>query len=240
MRKRVFFIIGMVFLSGCTPSLYFSQIKGLYQIKGEPKGETIVISERVGSTIEPEERERFDLFKGINGFKSAMFYEMPGGGYEAVILTENQKLAALNRDSLAIPILRDYINRYEEIKPSRVEFEKKWGIVDYDVLGQPITQWEVNHVNRGLYTTGCGTACCLLGIIPNAILGYIIGVMFSPAYLTYRCGAFFPEPNATVFWLVFISGNVLSTGIGVLCGDKLDKGYAIQAIKRARRPKVIE
>ena len=47
----------------------------------EEQGEIIIISERVGKEIDPEEREKFKLFEGINGFQSAVYIKLPDNRY---------------------------------------------------------------------------------------------------------------------------------------------------------------
>lgn len=205
----------------------------------------LVISNRVGETIEPEEREAFGLFKGLADFKAATFYsiyrpEAHQGGYEVEIITETLKLISVNRDSLAIEILRDYINRYDEIKDSIEKFEKRWKIIAYDDLNLPITQYEVNIIKQNVFASALGSACCLASIIPSAILGVLLGIplAFSPEPPIFS--AIGPEFNPIVFWGTLISGTALSSWIGVRTGDKIDRSYAVKMIKKSRKPKVVE
>jgi hypothetical protein len=141
MKKTLAFIVLVALLVNCTYTLphYF------YYERKRP----IVISERVGETIEPDEREQFDLFHGIDDFKSAMFYVIPDGGYEVEIMTEHSKLVAVNRDTNAIPI-----------------------------LGQPITTDEIKINSRRYWpgflalsgtVVGCVSSCLIFGIPEVAV-----------------------------------------------------------------------
>jgi len=134
----------------------------------------ITISERVGETIDPEEREQFALFDGIDDFKAAHFYSIEGGGYEVEIITEQEKLRAANMDPKAVEIMQDYIDRYEEIRSSREAFEKHWKIVDYDTLGQPITHDEIEYVNQHKYAWCCAGGTFLVSLIPNALFSFFV------------------------------------------------------------------
>lgn len=186
----------------------------------------------MGETIEIEEREQFGLFYGIDNFKAATFYGIKGGGYEVEIITEHEKLVAVNRDSLAIKILRDYIDRYEEIKESRTEFEKKWNIVDCDYLGQPITEYEVNMAESySCYAAGCVLGSGILALYPSFILGYVAGG-----------GDFtdFEVDNPTVVLITFVAAMATNIIIGALIGRKIDKNKVLKTIKKARKPRVVE
>lgn len=221
MKKKISLVVLLVLLLNCayTPRHYLS-----YE-----KTRPIVISALVGETIDPEEREKFDLFHGIEGFKSAMFYEIPDGGYEIEIITEQTKLVAVNRDTKAIPIMRDYIGRNEKIKDSTSAFEKKWEIVDYDDMGQPITRDEVNRVKSHGYRIGCGVGGCLLGLIPLAILGIVVAIAGQDPLQ--------PEHPERVF-IVSIAGLTVSAVLGALLGNKFDRSRALEVIKKGRQPRV--
>lgn len=229
MKKRISVVVVMALLFNCayTPRHYLSY------------GETrpIVISPQVGETIDVEEREKFDLFHGIEDFKSAMFYGIPDGGYEVEIITEHSKLVAVNRDTNAIPIMRDYIDRNEEIKDSTAAFEEKWEIVDYDDIGQPITRDEVNRVKRYYnYRIGCCVGGCLLGLVPSAILGIVVaGSSWPWPYMPLEDPT---HPEAGV--IVFIAGLTVSAGLGALLGNKFERSKALKAIKMGRQPRVAE
>ncbi|MCK4252335.1 hypothetical protein KAX97_12875 [candidate division WOR-3 bacterium] len=219
MKKRISLVVLLALLVNCayTPRHYLD-----YQ-----KARPIVISVQVGETIDHEEREKFDLFHGIEDFKSAMFYGIPDGGYEVEIITEHSKLIAVNRDTNAIPIMRDYIGRYEEIKDSTSAFEEKWEIVNYDDMGHPITQDEVNQAQQYY---GCCISVSLLGIL-GFVSGGFVGFLLSPSmdieYFHYTIlGAFI--------------GGLVTGGIGVLVGRTIDRNNALKAIREARKPRVVE
>lgn len=153
MKRTVAVVVLMVWLINCAPTL---STRKYHQYE---RGHEIIIHERVGENIDIEERAHFGLFKGVEDFESASFYGIEGGGYEVVIKTTNGTFLAVNRDSQAVEILRDYIDGYEmDISSSKV-FEKKWGIIDYDEIGFAITKSEVRQHSNPIASTACAVGC---------------------------------------------------------------------------------
>ena len=223
MKKTLAFIVLVTLLVNCTHTIphYFD-----YERK-----RPIVISKRVGETIEPDERERFGLFSGIEDFKAATFYGIKGGGYEVEILTDHERLIAVNHDPRAADMLKDYIERYEEVGSSPTEFEKKWNIADHDQLGQPITNYEINHVKGSGFAIGLGCGCS--GV---ASLGFAYFVFWKSIGEAFEGGTY------DLDWveLLVTGGSILVTIMGVLLGNHLDKKSALDMIKEARKPRVVE
>ena len=220
MKKAVVFIVVIALLSNCAYSLHY--------YRDYKKTRPIVISPQVGETIDLEEREQFDLFHGIEDFKAATFYGIEGGGYEVEILTVNKKLVAVNRDPKGIEILRNYIDSYAEMQYSKEDFEKKWKVVDYDYLGQPITEYEVYGNKKLSYSRCCGSGLGLLGIIPVGWIALSKGSVGS---------------NIGMDGTIFVVGIVLCGVVGMLIGSIIDKNVALKTlktIKEARKPKVVE
>jgi uncharacterized protein YxeA len=224
MKKTLAFIVLVALLVNCAHTIphYFD-----YERK-----RPIVISKRVGETIEPEEREQFDLFHGIGDFKAATFYGIKGGGYEVEIVTANEQLIVVNRDPQAIEILQDYIERYEEIKDSREAFEEKWEIVDYDDSGLPITKSEASmNVQHG-WCIGCSGGCGLVsfGLSCVAVSLIALGELSSQH----------PGENDDLYMAMLIGGTVAGMLTGFLMGRTVDSRRAIDAIKEARKSRVVE
>ncbi len=219
MKKIVAYIVVLALLLNCAYNLV--------HYRHYETTRPIVISVSVGETIEPEERVKYALFPEIDGFESATFYDITNGGYEVRIVTENYALVAVNRDSLAVVILRDYINRFEEIQDSKREFEKKWKIVDYDNLGQPITQNELNRVRKpGSGMLIGGATCCVGSFFPFFALAGLIGEH--------------ADVSEGVGDVAFFSGWALSTATGAWLGEKMFRGRALRAIKESREPRIVE
>lgn len=219
MKKKISLVVLLALLLNCayTPRHYLD-----YQ-----KARPIVISVQVGETIDHEEREKFELFHGIEDFKSAMFYGISDGGYEVEIITEHSKLIAVNRDTNAISIMRDYIDRYEEIKDSTSAFEEKWEIVDYDDMGQPITRDELNQAQQKYGCFRSGLLFGILGFVSGGIVGSILSPSMEIESVTYAIiGAFI--------------GGLVGGGIGVQIGRANDRNNALKTIREARKPRVIE
>jgi len=90
----------------------------------EEEGEIIIISERVGKEIDQEEREKFSLFQGINGFQSAVFIKLPDNRYllKITYLDENSgelKIKRSQHSEASIKNSGDYIDRFEEIQAEK-------------------------------------------------------------------------------------------------------------------------
>jgi hypothetical protein len=150
--------------------------------------EQIAISEELGMTIDPAEREEYGLFKGVSDFQEAIYYRFPSGGYVAVLSCNGNKYATYNYDPNAVKILKEYVARYAEIQKNPKAFNKKWRIIAYDDLGQPITYHELVIVRKQngpknilgcyfppkhyWYTIGC--ACCL-----GLPAGFVAGALTS-------------------------------------------------------------
>lgn len=220
MKKTVAFIAVIALLScWCAPHFHYPD----YDRRGP-----IVISEQVGVTIDASERDKFDLFQGVDGFKEAQLYSVLAGGYEVEIITENQKLIGVNGGPQAVVILRDYIDRYNEIEVSKVEFEEKWKIADYDDLGQPITMDEVKRRRRG-------TSACLAGGASGFFAGSIAG--FAIGSIDVRHDVDVWDFSPIIGCLIGgSSGCLMGAGLGYL----IDGNKAMKVIKEARKLTVVD
>ena len=219
MIKTVAFIVVVVLLLSCTHNLL--------HYRHYEKTKPIVISARVGETIDSEERQQFDLFPEIEGYKSAMLYDIAEGGYEVRIQTESTRLVAVNRDSLAVIILRDYINRYEEIQNARDDFEENWKIVDYDNLGLPITQYELNRIRKPGSGRMIGGATCCIG-------GFLTSIALAELSVEREL------VSEDVADIAFFGTWVISTATGAILGEKILRDNALKAIKESRKPRIAE
>jgi hypothetical protein len=206
MKRTVAAAVLVALVINCTYSL---RPYGSYEEK-----KPVTISDRVGEEIDAEKREYFELFSGIDNFKSATFYEITGGGLEVRINTQHSKLVAVYGDYRALMILIDYFTRYEDIRQSRQIFEQRWEIIGYDDLGFPITKAELNQVKRGGFAALSpyigGAAGFVVGFVPGAFLG----------------------PAGGVTALIGGAG-------GFLLGRNIDRNRAFNAIKEARKPRVV-
>lgn len=191
----------------------------------------VTISDRVGDAIDATEREKFDLLHGIEDFVYAEYYSILDGGYAVEITTDDAVYKAVDRDERAVEILRDYINRNEEIRANRKQFEEKWNIVGYDTLGQPITRNEVNAV-RLLYAGAVGGVLAgAIAFVPSVLIGL------------WACGydLFTGCERSEVFgYAGFFSVFLLSIYAGASLGNKIDRGSALGSIRKAREPIIVE
>ena len=94
----------------------------------EEEGEIIVISERVGKEIDPEERDKFKLFQEIKGFQSAVYIKLPDGRYFLKITyldekTGEIKISRTQQSEASIKNRRDYIDSFEEIQAEEHQYQ---------------------------------------------------------------------------------------------------------------------
>lgn len=234
--RKVFLVTLAILMVNCTYTI------PRYRYEEHEREDPIIISGRVGDTIDAEERKQFDFFTEIAEFKGAQFYSIEEGGYIVEIMINGEKLAAVNRDQDAIMILRDYMNRYEEVSTDRAAFENKWGILAYDTLGIPITGNEVNITIASSRRSArrAGIRGCVVPSLLFAGLGTLVG-----------CGLGRVEIGGTGF----LSGPLVGAAVGLAVGSGVALVYApivyftryrknidivVKAIKEARKPTVVE
>jgi len=82
MRRIIAVVVLVFFVLNCASTL------PRYDYRVYEREQPVVISERVGDTIDPEESERFDLFAGIENFERAQFYALEDGGYVVEITAD--------------------------------------------------------------------------------------------------------------------------------------------------------
>lgn len=243
MRRVVALIVLVAFVINCgisiqrkTPETAIQQQQE-YPARTEEYAGTVIV-------VDAEKREELDLFPGVEGFKEAQFIGTRGGGYDVEIFTDTGKLISVNEDSYGMAILHDYLNNYEEIRRYNTTFEAKWGILDYDALGAPITQSEVNrYIDPGkAFTGGCAAGCAAAGVA-----GLVIGALAVAA--TQNAGASGADmgvgigimvAGALATALVAVTAGALTgclTGRGV---SEHNKRKAIEKIKEQRKPRVVE
>jgi hypothetical protein len=198
----------------------------------EVEPEPIVISDLVGDKIDLEERDRYGLFTNIDDFISAEFHAIPEIGCKIVLITRDKRYVTWNNDPLTPTMLRDYIEHYDSIAVFRSGFEEKWQIVDYDTLGLPITQAEVNKLTRMsfgakvLFVSGC------------SLIGACSGCMIA-----------FPTEGDILgpYWDA-ITGLFIGAAIGTVAGiisvptilPAWQRAKALSNIKKMRKPKEME
>ena len=225
---KIYIICSIFALTACirTPRYYTT-----YHEYKEP----IVINESIDDVIDADERLSYELFHGIDNFHEARIYEMSHGGYIARIMAGEDEYIAVNGDAQAIPILRDYLARYDEIIVSLPAWEDKWKIVDYDHLGQPITEGEIKQVRTfesRLYVH-LTDACAGSGF--GAFAGLIIGLW----HKSENPGSIDMPNFAPCIGPVIgaMGGCVLGLGVSYF---HTTKGEFINTIKKARQARRID
>jgi hypothetical protein len=84
-------------------------------------GKVIVISEKVGETIDLNERNHYRLFLFSQNFQSAVILQLPDSSFVAQITEEKEGIEQLQTvpiDRQTIFILRKYIDDFEKLTPS--------------------------------------------------------------------------------------------------------------------------
>jgi hypothetical protein len=191
--------------------------------------ELITFAKGVGHVIDAQEREQYDLFPGMKDYREAHFYETDSGGFKVEILTERGKFISVNRDVKAWQMLTDYFYQYDTQQYNRQEFEKKWKIVHYDMLGFPITQYEINK-NIGHSCCICGAAGCGLVSLGLSALAIVVVAIASDS----------EEVNSTLFLTALIGGSTAGMATGCLFGNAKDREMAVNMIRQSRMPRPIE
>jgi len=89
-------------------------------------GKAIIVSEKLGPVIDLNERNRFKLFQQINGFQSAIFFQLPDSSFLVkIVYIENlsERTTFLrNLSTNEIERVREHVDQFEDIP---VEIEKK-------------------------------------------------------------------------------------------------------------------
>ena len=87
--------------------------EGAYAQEGENR---VVISPKVGETIDREERDYYGLFPASQNFYSAVIFQLPDGSYVAEITEEIEGTKQIRRrpmDQQTLQQLREHINLFE-------------------------------------------------------------------------------------------------------------------------------
>ena len=194
--------------------------------------------------VDAEKRDMVDMFPGIKDFKEAQFVGTSGGGYDVEIVTETGKLRSVNEDPYGMAILLDYLDNYEEIRRTAGAFNTKWGILDHDTLGAPITRSEANrYTDPGkALTKGCSWGCIAAGVAGLGIGAIAVAETKdageSGADMGVGIGIMVAGALATVLAVV-----IAGSSVGCLTGRdvyKQDTRKAVEKIKEQRKPRVVE
>lgn len=204
----------------------------------EPIDYCVTIHYLVGEVIDKTEKEKYNLFWEIEGFQEAVFHPVVGGGYEVEIITETCRMKAVNRDSNAIMILRDYNSTYDATYEGRLAFMSRWDIIDFDGMGFPVTKDEVEKYSLKL---GCaGPTTCVLGGA-----GYFVGMYFLLRFAAMSTISPFSEPSIAAALLLF-GGMILGIAGAFLLFRPMSRiknpsiNDPLWQIKSARQPCIIE
>jgi hypothetical protein len=219
MKQTVAISMLVISLLNCT---YMLKQYDVYE-----RQDVIVFTEEIGEVIDAEERERYDLFPGVEGFQDARFYKIAGGGYEVEMVTRKGDFVSVNWDEMACQILTDYFTQHNNEHYNQTDFEEKWEIIDYDALGFPITKVEISrHSSR--------VGCCITGCCFGGVAGSVIGVAIGKA----NDSGGSDDYDYTVVSL-FLTGTMGSL-LGSVHGFGLSDWYALTRIKELRKPRVID
>ncbi len=228
MRRVVSFVMLIALLSNCTYVLP--------QYHNYERKTRVAVSSRVGEVLDASEAEQYSLFGEVKDFESAIFYGIEGGGYEAIITTAEGRYVAVNRDSRAIEIIGDYIDEHDSYMESREEYENKWGIIDYDVLGFGITKSEIDANTDTRASLGCAIGSGLLAI--PAIIVVSVLVWLSNWELDLTPGGQQNDDTGSMWGIApFLC---VAVGIGVttyIMHRENDRNNALEKIRQERKPR---
>ena len=230
MKRVVAFIVLVFFTLNCSPVI------PKYKYDAYQREQPVVISERVGEVIDPEEREQFGLFLGIEEFKEARFFLMDEGGYVVEIVTDSVKLVGTNRDPDAVAILRDYIDRHEVVSSDQTSFVRKWDILDFDILGIPITEGEATLIMRQSRRQSVkgGLVGCVGSILVSLLVGYGVAATGSGSGTDIGPALGAAAGVVVLGGALLIGLLVVGTSIAVTYSQNV--GNYVEIIKEARKP----
>ena len=227
MRKGIILAVIVSFICSCVtvPKLY----------NDYERGEIIEIHCSVGESVDPIERNDFDLFPGIEDFQSAQFYKTDNIGLEITFVTGEGTFISVIMDSLMVRILNDYIENYETYEDSIVLFEKKWKILDYDMIGIPITSHEIHRFDIAeSHSVPCGLGMCCLGGLPSLAVAFLIS---GSSILVFNDSDSDIKPAFYPIFIAVQSGFVIS---GIIAGRAIDRLGVLRAIKEGRTPRPVD
>ena len=230
MRRVVAVVILVVLVFNCAPTL--PQVDYSVVTREEP----IVVSWRVGDVIDAEEREQYGLFPTVEGFQEAQFYRFREGGYALEITAEKEKLMSVNSWPSAVPLMKDYIDNYEEYEGSPESFAIKWKILNYDDLGVPITKFEIERV----VSIGRAVSCGCIGGLVVGLGAALFGAAEAEDYSTSggEMGGGIGIMGGAVILAVIATGLAgCVTGFAVY---RMDEKNAVEKIREMRRPRIVE
>jgi hypothetical protein len=194
--------------------------------------------------IDADKRAELNLFPGFDGFQEAKVTVSSGGGYEVEIVTETRRYVSVNNDPDAAAILLDYTENYDEIEYDRATFKTRWGVVDYDTLGFPITN---SQVNRTIGIGGSSICGCGGGLAAGLAAGIGLGaIAISQAREAGEGGADMGVGIGILFGglaIAAIVGGVVALSTGCLTAHVAraeDLKRAVEVIKEERMPRVAE
>lgn len=225
----------------------------------------MIISDRVGESIDTLERRQFDLFPLINDFESAIIYQIGKDdpeyikGYVVEITTaDGRKYRSVNRDPHGIRILRDYVDDYDSLaviftelsdaaghaydnkvvnKTVKENLKIKYHIIDYDDdLGLPITSEEVKKYKEKKYSAIYSGGCGL----GSCLLGFLAGgfVLFPEPAFEEEIPEFFDRLEKIME--VALCAEIVGLCVGYIYGTAVDLKKTIKIIKDGRNLKEID
>jgi hypothetical protein len=235
MKRIVAIAVLMAFVVNCTSPYVLPK----YEYTTYEPEKIVIIHEQVGDTIDADEGQGLGLFTAIEGFRSARFYAVENGGYAIEIETETEKFTALNGDPRMLVMLNAYIDDYDEISIDPAAFEIKWGILDYDTLGIPITETEAN---TGIHQADVKARKNCLSCCGGSSLFAILAAAVAVGSVDTGSSDMAPVRAGMAFIVVLGAGALIGmiTAGTVYYTTKKDAKAIIKQIKEARKPRVIE
>jgi hypothetical protein len=109
----------------------------------EDEAQAIVISERVGTEIDHEERNAFRLFLDVEGFESAAFFKMPDGSYMLKITVTDkvngeERIQWIPRTELEVNQIGEYVDHFEQILSGEYQLRNEHELVQISEPEKPI------------------------------------------------------------------------------------------------------
>lgn len=224
---------------------------------------SIIISDMVGESIDSLERRQFDLFPAINGFESAVIYqigkddpEYKSGYVVEITLTDGKKHRSVNRDPWGILLLRDYLSDYDNIKTERANLMRNRKVLRYirdtipiyDMVKDPFEiKWHIVDYDDDLGLPITSAEIAFFNKKKTNTYAYGCGCCLTSCVF----GVIFWEINVgmndyhnssaeTPITLGTMAGVLAATGAGFSIGISFDKSETIKAINNGRKLRVVD
>jgi len=188
---------------------YIDHFENLQARKEEEErgSEIIILSERVGVTIDREERDKYKLFQDVKGFQSAVFLKLPDNSYILKIVYKEEKTRDLKVDRIqeskdSINNIRNSIDHFGEKQAYQDTVYQKPGTAFYLELGGRGLLYSANVDFRIIRSSAIGFGILVLPdvFMINSTYYLLLGKKYSKFEI--GCGIEYPTNGGAFYYVV--------------------------------------